>query len=194
VVAGDGQFLAVGEPRRWLKGNAPPLPGELFWLGGERAVYLGTDRLLRQTADGGRRWEPVRWQPPGSAVAAAGSAVQGGREVWIELPEGDRRSPLLAVWNDQRDAGAPRLIFTRRGVAGDWRVLADTAQGLLTEGGERLPYNHLLRLGDRLVLVTGCVRRAAGAALVVRILADGPLGGPRLVAVKTVDAEEPAHP
>lgn len=184
IVCGDGQFLASGKPRRWIETlPAEVSAGELLWLGGRDAVHLGEDGVLRSTADGGARWQPLRWQP--WSRGEGDLAWRPGRDYYVELPEGERRVPLLAVWNDRRVASRPRLHFAQRASEGQWRALVvEAPQGLLTEGGERLPYNHILRLGDRLVLVTGCVARAKGPALAVRPLEGGRLLDPRLLPIE----------
>jgi hypothetical protein len=184
IVCGDGQFTAAGRPRRWIEMLPPEVSaGELVWLGGRAAIHLGEDGLLRSTDDGGARWQALRWQP--WTGGEGDLAWRPGRDYWVELPEGERSTPLLGVWNDERVASRPRLHFARHEGAGAWRALVvEAPQGLLTAGGERLPYNHILRFGDRLVLVTGCVARGEGPALAVRPLEGGRLLDPKLLPVK----------
>ena len=190
VVSGDGVFAAGKPPRRWL--NALPAaegaqPGELIWAGGGTAVHIGADGGLRSTADGGKKWEELRWQPWSGGEGDL--AWRRGRDWWIELPEGERSMPPVAVWNDRRVATKTRLYLAQREATGAWRLLVETPQGLLTEGGERLPYNHLFRFGaDRWVLVTGCVSRKDGAAIVTRAVAGDRLLSPELVPVKSPPA------
>jgi hypothetical protein len=191
VVCGDGQFTPGGKPRRWL--DAPPRDagsGELLWLGGGTAVHLGGDGVLRSTRDGGARWEPLRWQP--FSAGEGDLAWRPGREYWIELPEGERQPPLVAVWNDRRVSSRPRLHLAQQLEDASWRALVvEVPQGLLTEGGERLPFNHILRFGDRLALVTGCVSRAEGPALALRPLEGGKLLEPRLIPVRVAPNPAP---
>jgi hypothetical protein len=191
VVCGNGQFTPGGKPRRWLDG--PPgeaVPGELLWLGGRSAIHLGDDGVLRSTRDGGARWEPLRWQP--FSAGEGDLAWRPGRDYRVELPDGERRPPLLAVWNDRRVASRPRLHFAQRLEDATWRALVvEVPQGVLTEGGERLPFNHILRFGDRLALVTGCVSRAEGPALALRPLEGAKLLEPRLIPVRVPPTPPP---
>ena len=183
IVCGDGQFLASGRPRHWIEALPPGVTaGELLWLGGREAMHLGEDGMLRSTRDGGARWDELRWQP--WSRGEGDLAWKPGRDFWVELPEGERGAPLMAVWNDERVPSRPRLHFAQRGEDGSWRALVlEAPQGLLVEGGERLPYNHILRVGDRLVLVTGCIARAKAPALAVRPLEGGRLLDPKLLPV-----------
>lgn len=187
VVSGDGQFVAGKAPRRWLTGLpavAGADPGELVWAGGGTAAHVGADGALRWTADGGRRWEELRWQPWSGGEGDL--AWRRGRDYWIELPEGDRTSPPVAVWNDQRIPTKARLFLAQREPKGNWRLLLETPQGLLTEGGDRLPYNHIFRFAaDRWVFVTGCVSRREGPAIAIRPVAGTRLQAPVLVPVKS---------
>lgn len=189
IVSGDGQFLPSGRPRRWIERfPADVAAGELVWLGGGAAVHLGEDGVVRSTANGGGTWTALRWQPWSGGEGDL--AWRPGRDYWVELPEGERRAPLLAVWNDGRVPSRPRLHFASSENGAAWRALVvEAPQGVLLEGGARLPFNHILRAGDRLALITGCISRADGPALVLRPLADGRLGEPRLVPV-----EPPASP
>jgi hypothetical protein len=184
VVCGDVRFEAAARPRRWL--SALPRAagsGELVWLGAGEAVHLGDDGVVRSTSDGGAHWEVLRWIP--WAAGEGDLAWQPGRDYRVELPDGERRPPLLAVWSDQRVAANPKLHFAQRTGASEWRALViEAPQGLLTEEGERMPYNHLLRFEDRVFLVTGCVARAKGPALAVRPLEGGKLLAPRLLPVR----------
>jgi hypothetical protein len=88
------------------------------------------------------------------------------------------------VWTDRRVADDEKLLIGAQ-VDGAWRVLVRTPPGILTEDGERLPYNHLFRFdGERWALVTGCVARQGGASLAIRRFADGKLGNPELLKVE----------
>jgi hypothetical protein len=191
IVVGDGQFLPSGRPRRWIERlPAEVSAGELVWLGGAAAVHLGEDGLLRSTADAGASWQELRWQP--WSRGEGDLAWRPGRDYWVELPEGERRRPLLAVWNDGRVPSRPRLHFASSEDGGAWRALVvEAPQGLLVAGGERLPFNHILRVGDRLALVTGCISRAEGPALALRPLEGGRLGEPRVLPVELPAAAPP---
>lgn len=181
VVSGDGHFVAGAKPRRWLAAR-PAEGGDLLWLGGARAVQLGADGVLRWTTDGGTRWELLRWLPWASGEGDL--AWRPGREHWIELPEGERRPPLLAVWNDQRVPTRARLVVAEESGPGSWRRLVELPQGLATSQGERLAFNHLLRFEDRLVAISGCVARADGFALALRALKGATLADPQVIPVR----------
>jgi len=183
VISGDGLFTATSNPRRWLEALpavADARSGELVWLGGKSAAHLAADGM-RTTADGGVTWQPLRWQP---LTGGEGDlAWRAGRDYRVELAEGERRPPLAAMWTDRRVADEEKLLIAAQ-VDGAWRVLARTPAGILTEGGERLPYNHLFRFaGERWELVTGCVARPGGASLAIRRFADGKLSNPELVKI-----------
>ena len=91
----------------------------------------------------------------------------------------------MAVWNDRRVPTRAKLYLAQREPSGSWRLLLETPQGLLTDSGERLPYNHLFRFAaDRWVLVTGCVSRREGAAIAMRPVAGSRLQPPTIVPVK----------
>ena len=190
IVSGDGHFVAGQPPRRWLSGlpgDPAAEPGELIWAGGTEAAHVGADGALRWTADGGRRWEELRWQPWSGGEGDL--AWRRGRDWWIELPEGERAAPPVAIWSDRRVATRTRLFLAQREPGGSWRLLLETPQGVLTEGGDRLPYNHLFRFAaDRWVLVTGCVSRRDGAAIATRAVAGNRLLAPELVPVKAAPA------
>jgi hypothetical protein len=190
IVTGDGLFQAGRPPRRWLEALPPVAgaePGELIWSGGGQVVHVGADGAVRSSVDGGKRWEELRWQPWSGGEGDL--AWRRGRDWWIELPEGERGAPPVAVWNDRRLATRLRLFLAQREPSGAWRLLLETPQGLLTEGGERLPYNHLFRFAaDRWVLVTGCISRRDGVAIALRSVHGTQLQPPNLVAV------EPAAP
>ena len=194
IVSGDGLFVAGKPPRRWISAlPAVPAaePGELIWSGGNQAAHVGADGALRWTSDGGRKWDELRWQPWSGGEGDL--AWRRGRDWWIELPEGERGAPPVAVWNDKRVATRTRLYLAQRDSSGAWRVLLETPQGLLTEAGDRLPYNHLFRFAaDRWVFVTGCVSRRDGAAIVTRAVAGNRLLAPELVPLKVHAA--PAAP
>ena len=185
ITSGDVVFGSTGKPRRFVTA-LPKLvgaaSGQLVWLGGGSAVHLGSDGLLRTTADGGASWQAVHWQPmtPGQGALA----WRPGVDYWIELPDGERTAPLAAVWNDRRSAEAQLFFAVQDAAAGPWRVEVTTPQGILTKAGERLPYNHVFRFaGDRWALVTGCVARQDGADLAIRRVAGGKLGPPELLRV-----------
>ena len=124
----------------------------------------------------------MHWQPlsPGQGALA----WRPGHDYCIELPDGERAAPAAAIWNDRRVPEKAQLFLAAAAPAGDWRLLVSTADGILTQAGERLPYNHVLRFsGERWVLVTGCVARQGGAALAIRRFADGKLGAPELLPI-----------
>jgi hypothetical protein len=187
ITSGDVVFASAGKPRRFVSA-LPKLvgaaSGQLVWLGGGSAVHLGSDGLLRTTADGGTSWQAVHWQPmtPGQGALA----FRPGVDYWIELPDGERTAPLAAVWNDRRSAEGQLFFAVQDAAAGPWRVEVTTPQGILTKAGERLPYNHVFRFaGDRWALVTGCVARQDGADLAIRRVADGKLGPPELLRISS---------
>ncbi|HEV8238551.1 MAG TPA: hypothetical protein VGS57_04205 [Thermoanaerobaculia bacterium] len=185
VTSGDGVFSAGGKPRRFVQA-LPKLAGaehgQLVWLGGKAALHLGGDGLLRTTADGGATWEPLHWQPlsPGQGALA----WRPGQDYRIELPDGERTAPAAAIWNDRRVVDKGQLFLATAATAADWRLLLSTPDGILTEGGERLPYSSVLRFGgERWVLLTGCVARQGGASLAIRRVAGGKLGAPELLKI-----------
>jgi hypothetical protein len=193
IVTGDGRFAAGVPPQRWLEALpavAGAQPGELVWLGGGEAAHLGADGALRWTTDAGRRWEELSWQPWSGGEGDL--AWKRGRDWWIELPEGERGAPFAAVWNDQRLPTRAKLFLARR-EGGTWKPMLAAQHGMLTEDGERLPYSHLFRVaGERWVLMTGCVSRKEGAALALRVFADGTLQPPTVVKVTAAGSVSPA--
>jgi len=186
VTTGDGLFTATGKPRRFVQA-LPKLAGaehgQLVWLGGKSALHLGGDGLLRTTADGGTTWEPLHWQP--LTLGQGALAWRPGQDYRIELPDGERTAPAAAIWNDRRVPEKGQLFLAAAGAsAGEWRLLVSTPDGILTEGGERIPYGSVLRFGgERWVLLTGCVSRQGGASLAIRRVADGKLGAPELLKI-----------
>ncbi|HXT21810.1 MAG TPA: hypothetical protein VN923_13750, partial [Thermoanaerobaculia bacterium] len=131
---------------------------------------------------GGATWEPLHWQPlsPGQGALA----WRPGRDYRIELPDGERSGPAAAIWNDRRVPEKGQLFLAVSSPAGEWRQLLATPEGILTEGGERIPYGSVLRFaGERWTLLTGCVARQGGASLAIRRLADGKLGPPELLPI-----------
>ena len=185
VTTGDGLFTAAGKPRRFVQA-LPKLAGaehgQLVWLGGKAALHLGGDGLLRTSADAGATWEPLHWQPltPGQGALA----WRPGQDYRIELPDGERTSPAAAIWNDRRVPEKGQLVLATAAAAGPWRLLVSTPEGILTEGGERIPYSSVIRFGgERWVLLTGCVSRQGGASLAIRRVADGKLGAPELLKI-----------
>ncbi|HEV8630117.1 MAG TPA: hypothetical protein VGV61_07355, partial [Thermoanaerobaculia bacterium] len=186
VVSGDGVFRSAGPPQHWLA-KLPPVPdagrGVLSWLGGVAGAYLGADGMLRLTTDGAN-WQPLRWQPWSGGEGDL--YWKAGRDYWIELPDGERGAPLAAVWSDRRVADKPQLFLAERAGATAWRVVAGTPGGILTQGGDRLPFNHLFRFGDgSWALITGCVARQDGASLAIRRVVGGTLRDPQLVPIKS---------
>jgi len=185
VSSGDGVFTATGKPRRFvevLPKIAGAEHGQLVWLGGKAALHLGSDGLLRATADGGTSWQPLHWQPlsPGQGALA----WRPGKDYRIELPDGERTGPAAAIWNARRVEGKGQLFLALSSPAGEWRQLLATPEGILTQGGERLPYSSVLRFaGEKWALVTGCVSRQGGASLAIRRVADGKLGAPELLPI-----------
>lgn len=185
VVSGDASFTAAGKPRRWLAG-LPGIPdaasGQILWLGGNGALHVGSDGKLRRTADGGATWQELRWQPWSGGEGDL--AWRAGRDYWIELPDGERAPPPAAIWTDRRVPDKAQLFLAGE-TRGGWGTLLGTPQGILTEGGGRLPYDHVFRFGgERWVLATGCVARQGGAALAIRRFAGGKLGDPDLVPIQ----------
>jgi hypothetical protein len=187
ITSGDVVFAAAGKPRRFVQ-SLPKLAaadhGQLVWLGGKAALHLGMDGLLRTTADGGAAWEPLHWQPlsPGEGALA----WRPGKDYRIELPDGERASPAAAIWNDRRAAEKEQLFLATQEPQepSRWRVLATTPDGILTQGGERLPYGQVLRFGgESWTLLTGCVSRQGGASLAIRRVAGGKLGAPELLPI-----------
>jgi hypothetical protein len=185
ITSGDSQFSAAAKPRRWLDAlpqGTRSAGGQLVWLGGKAAAYLGTDGTLSTTADGGTTWQPPRWQP--WSRGEGDLAWRAGRDYSFELPDGERADPFGALWNDRHVTDKPMLYLAARSAEGSWRSLAATPPGILTEAGDRLGYNHILRFaGERWVLATGCVARQGGAALAFRRYANGTLGAPELLRV-----------
>jgi hypothetical protein len=186
ITSGDAVFSAAGKPRRFVQ-SLPKLAGadhgQLVWLGGKAALHLGLDGLLRATVDGGATWEPLHWQPltPGEGALA----WRPGKDYRIELPDGERASPAAAIWNDRRAPEKEQLFLATQEPAG-WRSLAVTPDGILTQGGERLPYGQVIRFPDEAwTLLTGCVSRQGGAALAIRRVAGGKLGAPELLPIAT---------
>jgi hypothetical protein len=164
VTSGDGLFTAAGKPRRFVQA-LPKLAGaehgQLVWLGGKSALHLGGDGLLRATADAGATWEPLHWQP--LTLGQGALAWRPGQDYRIEWPDGERTAPAAAIWNDRRVPEKGQLFLATAGAAaGEWRLLLATPDGILTEGGERIPYGSVIRFGgERWVLLTGCVSRQA---------------------------------
>jgi hypothetical protein len=193
ITSGDALFAAGGKPRQWLA-TLPAIPdaasGQIVWLGGEAALYAGPDGKLRRTADGGATWQELRWQPWSGGEGDL--SWRPGRDYWIELPDGERAPPPAAIWTDRRVRDKEKLFLAGQTGAG-WGTLLGTPQGTLTDGGQRLPYNHLFRFaGERWVHATGCVARQGGAALAIRRFAGGTLADPDLVEVEVeveVEAE-----
>jgi hypothetical protein len=195
VTSGDVVFSGVGKPRRLVQALPKLLgaeTGQLVWLGGQAAVHLANDGLLRTTTDGGTSWQPVHWQPltPGEGALA----WRPGVDYWIELPDGERTAPLAAVWNDRRSENG-QLFFAVQEAAGSWRLLLAAPQGILTKSGERLPYDHVVRFpGESWVLLTGCVARQDGADLAIRRIAGGKLGPPELLRINAPRGHSPLPP
>jgi len=184
VVSGNGQFAVDARPRHWwaTTSTASLAHGELLWLGGPHAALLTADAQLEVTDDG-HTWQPVRWLPWTSGEGDL--SWKPGRDYWVELPEGDREPPLVAVWTDARVAGKPRSFIAHREADGTWKNDVALPPGILTSGGERLPFNQMVRFpGERWVLLTGCVARESGAALALRRIENGTLRDPELVPIQ----------
>jgi hypothetical protein len=188
VTSGDGSFTPSAKPRTWVSSFPSGAGGgEPIWLGGSRALYVAADGI-RSTADGGASWQPLRWQA--LSEGEGDYSWRAGRDYVVELPDGERTQPAAAVWGDRRIADRGRLVLAAQGDDGGWHALARLPDGVLTEGGERLAFNHLLRFaGERWALLTGCVSRPGGAALVVRRLAAGKLGGPEVLKIELPSVE-----
>ncbi|HVS03346.1 MAG TPA: hypothetical protein VMT16_11300 [Thermoanaerobaculia bacterium] len=181
VLSGTTRFGAEGRPARWVDA-LPDLPqverGQVVAIA-EGAAYFSPhgELYLRRT---GAPWARVRWNP----LAGGGEgdlAWRPGQEYRIELPEGVRGGTLDAVWVDLRLPHRPRLYLGRYAEA-RWGQLLAAPQGILTEGGERLPYNHLVRFApDHWVLLTGCVATLGGSVLALRRFRGGELRDPELL-------------
>ena len=184
ITSGDGRFDANGHPEHWLR-QLPAAPeaaqGQLVTFDGG-VFYFAPDGSLALSHDHGQSWEPVRWQPWSGGEGDL--AWHAGREYWAELPEGSVQRPLALVWTDNRVPFKRQLYLTELAADGTWTVLLKTPEGIRTDDGGRLPYNHILRFDSgRWLLLTGCVAGREGSSLAWRELDGGALGPPRLVPI-----------
>jgi hypothetical protein len=183
VVVGTGRFHAQSRPESWLQAlpSAPEAAlGQVVDLGGGAGAALLGQGSLFLTRDGGRTWRELRRQPwsPGEGDLA----WRPGRHYWLELPEGSLAPPLGVVWIDNRVGHRRQLFLTELTASGDWQVRFQGPEGILTAGGERLPFNHIVRFtAGRWLLLSGCVSRPDGGALAFRELDEGGPGEPRVV-------------
>jgi hypothetical protein len=179
VLSGTHRFAVGEEPQSWLA-TLPSLPaseiGVLVPVDGG-AAYLTAEGRLLLSRDGGS-WVRTRWVPWGQHPSRLWAP---GRDYRLDLPTGDRRGPLHAVWIDQRPDQA-RLYLTTWRPGGEWTTLVGLHPEISTLNGERLDYSEIVVAGpDTWVMLTGCVNTANGPGMVLRTLGPGGLTRPRFL-------------
>ena len=179
VVSGTHRFALGEEPQSWLA-TLPSLPagdiGVLVPVEGGAAYLTAEGRLL--ISRDGERWVRTRWVPWGQHATKLWAP---GRDYTLDLPTGDRRGPLHAVWIDRRP-GQARLYLSTWRPRGEWSTLAAVHPEISTLNGERLEYSEIVVAGpDTWVLLTGCVNTANGPGMVLRTHGPEGLTRPRFL-------------
>jgi hypothetical protein len=184
VLSGTLRFAVGAEPQVWVP-TLPALAAEQIGVlvpvrGG--AAYLTADGRLLLSHDGGERWVRSRWTPWGSHPTRLWTP---GKDFTVDLPTGDRRGDLAALWVDRRDGQEGQLYLTTWSPTADWATLTDMAPRITTLNGDVLGYNDMvLASPDTWVLLTGCVNTANGPGLVLRTYGPAGLTRPRFLPLR----------
>jgi hypothetical protein len=181
VLSGTLRFTVGREPEIWVPA-LPALAAEQIGVlvpvrGG--AAYLTADGRLLLSRDGGEHWLRSRWTPWGSHPTRLWTP---GKDFTVDLPTGDRRGDLAALWVDRRAGEGGHLYLSTWNPTEDWKALADLAPRVTTLNGDRLDYTEMILASPgKWVLLTGCVNTANGPGLVLRTYGPAGLTRPRFL-------------
>ncbi len=187
ILSGTMRFSASEEPTAWLA-TLPSLPADEVGVlvpARKGAAYLTARGRLLLSRDG-RRWVRSRWTPWGDHPTRLWSP---GRDYSLDLPTGDRRGALHAIFVDRREPERQHLYLVTWEPEGKWSRVADLDADILTLNGERLDFSEIaLAAPDTWVLLAGCVNTANGPGLVVRTVGSEGLTRPRFLPLRPGEA------
>lgn len=190
VLSGTVRFAVGSEPATWVS-TLPALDAEQVGVlvpaeGG--AAYLTAEGRMLLSRDGTKwvrsRWVPWKKHPTRLEVP--------GRDYTLDLPTGDRRGPLHALWVDRRAGEGGQLHLTRWSPAGDWAQVAELEPEITTLDGARLGYSEIVVARPGVwVLLTGCVNTANGPGLVLRTAGAEGVTRPRFIPLRPGEMPAP---
>lgn len=183
VLSGTVRFAVGEKPQVWVD-TLPALASEQVGVlvpVESGAAYLTAEGRMLLSPDGARwvrsRWVP--WKKHPTRLAAP------GRDYTLDLPTGDRRGPLHALWVDRRVGEGGQLHLTRWSPAADWDEVAEVEPEVTTLDGAKLGYSEIVVARPGVwVLLTGCVNTANGPGLVLRTAGAEGVTRPRFVPLR----------
>jgi len=180
ILSGTMRFSASEAPTAWLA-TLPSVPADdvgVLVPARSGAAYLTASGRLLLSRDG-QRWVRSRWTPWGAHATRLWSP---GKDYTLDLPTGDRRGELHAIFIDRREPDAQQLHLVTWEPEGEWSRVADLSVAITTLNGESLDYSEIvLAAPDTWVLLAGCVNTANGPGLVVRTVGAEGLTRPRFL-------------